>query len=163
MKKIIIILLCMVAAISCKKLEYTVFDHPYVYVAADGDPLKQETSTVSYRGSRELTYMFNMSTKAIDYPVTIHYTIKVGDGLKNGVDFVLENLEDDIVFNPSEYAKALVIPFKSHTLSSSTDNTLTITIESVTPEIEIGIPGPVDPETGKRQNKNMKHTILKKK
>lgn len=174
MKKIILILICIAASLSCKKLEYKVYDHPYVFIAAAGDQLRLENSTVSYRGSREVTYMFYMSTKAIDYPVTLHYTIEVGDGLENGVDFILDDLEGDMVFNPedssdpeniipAEYEKPFVIPFKSHTLSSGTNNTLTIRITSVTPEMEIGIPGPVDPETGLKKNRNISHTILKKK
>lgn len=174
MKKILFILLCIAATISCKKLSYVVYDHPYVYIAAAGDQLRAENSTVSYRGSREVTYMFYMSTKAVDYPVTLHYTIEVGDGLQNGVDFVLDDLEGDMIFNPedrsdpeniipAEYEKALVIPFKSHTLSSSTNNTLTIRITKVEPAMEIGIPGPIDPETGLRKNRNVTHTILKKK
>lgn len=163
MKKILAILCCIVATVSCKKLEYKVFDHPYIYIVAAGDQLRLENSTVSYRGSREMSYIFYMSTKAIDYPVTLHYAITVGEGLQNGVDFLLENLEGDYVFNPGEYEKTLVIPFKSHTLSSTTDNTLTISITSVDPVMEIGIPGPIDPETGKRTNTNTKHTILKKK
>lgn len=174
MKKIILILICVTAVLSCNKLEYIVFDHPYVFIAAAGDQIRQENSTVSYRGSREVSYVFYMSSKAVEHPVTLHYQIDVGEGLQNGVDFVLENLEGDVVFHPedssdpeniipAEYEKTLVIPFKSHTLSSSTDNTLTIRIMSVDPEMEIGIPGPIDPETGVRKNKNTYHRILKKK
>lgn len=154
MKKIIGIAFALLVLSSCKKLEYTVFDHPYVFVKYANDNAMSETSTVlSMSNNLIRDYHFCISSKKLNEPVVVKYEITHGDGLNEGVDFELLSAGDTLVFNPGVYVRPISIKYLRRKVDKTQDNTITIRILGSFPEMEIGVPG--------EKPRNAFHTIKK--
>lgn len=154
MKRLIYIVLAIMAMSSCTKIQYKVYDNPYVYVKFAGDLGQSETSNVmAMSNNLERTYNFCLSSKKLDYPLTVYYEITVGDGLTEGVDFEILSEDRSVVIEPGEFIQGFVIKYLRRKVDKTQDNTLTIRITKTEPEINIGIPGSTP--------SNVTHTIKK--
>lgn len=89
------------------------------------------------------TYYFQLVSEKRDTPLKVDFDIIVGDGLTEGVDYVLQRDIRSIEFEPGVYKKPFRINFKSNAVDPSKDNTITIQITKVSDSgIRIGYPGP---------------------
>lgn len=157
MKKTIFIFFAALTALSgCHKLEYRVYDNPYIFIAEKGDATYLETSRVSARKNNFVKeYDVYFSTRAVDYPVTVNYEIIVGEGLQQGLDFTLDTPGTSLTFQPGTYILPIQITYLKNSVSSDNDNTITIKLTAADKDITIGIPG--------AEIHNASHTITKTK
>ena len=156
MKRFLLIAcMAVIAAVSCKKQEYVVYDNPYVYVVWADDATLSESSTILSKANGAVrTYNVCLSSKRRDAPLSINYEITHGNGLEHGVDFTVEAESGSLTFEPGVYMATLDIKFLRHTVSKDTDNTLTIRLTGASVEnMTLGLPGSVP--------KNASHTIKK--
>lgn len=160
MKRILNLYPLLIAALTlsagCGKLEYKVYDNPYIFIAEAGDATYMETSRVSARRN-DLVKIYNVyfSTKAVDCPVTVNYEIIVGSGLKEGLDFTLDTPGGSLVFAPGTYVMPIQITYLKNSITSGNDNTITIKLTGADRNVTLGIPG--------EGNHNVSHTITKTK
>ena len=121
------------------------FDMPFVYIC---DENGGSSSSVNYQGNNILTEMrVHLSCKRFTEPIVVCYDVTVGDGLKEGVDFVIQSTtKSPLTFQPGTYDLPVRISWrKSENFDPAKDNTLTITLKSVESnlgEFCIGLPGP---------------------
>ena len=153
MKKILIICCLALAAISCAKQEYVVYDNPYAFVVADGYGM-QESTEILAKASATRNYIFCLSSRERQTPLSLYYEIEFGDGLSEGVDFQVETLKGSVVFEPKSYRDTIQIKFMRHSLSKDKDNTLTIRLTGASEDVNLGVPG--------ASARNASHTIMKK-
>ena len=126
---------------SCKDHLEVVFDDYYVCVKSEDGAA---SSTVSSAADQlVMTYYFNLVSVERDEDLTVNFDVVAGDGLKEGVDFVLPTDSRSVTFSKGIYKRPFRINFLKHTLDPSKDNTITIKITSTSdPSITIGYPGP---------------------
>lgn len=90
-----------------------------------------------------VTYYFQLVSESLDETLTVDFDIIVGDGLKEGVDFVLQKDVRSIDFEPGVFKKPFRINYLSHAVDPSKDNTITIRIKSTSDSsVRVGYPGP---------------------
>ena len=90
-----------------------------------------------------MTYYFQLVSEKRDTPLKVDFDIIVGDGLTQGVDYVLQRDIRSIEFEPGVYKKPFRINYLSHAVDPSKDNTITIKITGVSDSgVRIGYPGP---------------------
>jgi len=90
-----------------------------------------------------MTYYFQLVSEKRDTPLKVDFDIIVGDGLTEGVDYVLQRDIRSIEFEPGVYKKPFRINYLSHAVDPSKDNTITIKITGVSDSgVRIGYPGP---------------------
>lgn len=154
MKRLIYILLALLASASCEKQQYIIYDHPYVFVKYANDAGMSETSSVlSMSNNLVRSYNFCLSSKTPEEPITVYYEIAVGDGLTEGVDYVLMDEGNSVTFEPGTFVVPISIKYLRRKVDKTQDNTLTIRITGSDPVMDIGVPGSTP--------KNAFHTIKK--
>lgn len=127
----------------CHKLEYKVYDNPYVYIIEEGDKSQVETSTVSEDADNLVkTYRILLSSKAVDESITVGYDIIVGNGLTEGIDYEFITKGSSVSFLPGIYSIPIRIRFLKNAVDRTKDNSITISITSVSADIGMGVPGP---------------------
>ena len=86
MKKIIVMLLALVALCGCQKEEFEGFDMPFVKVTTTTGA----SQTVVLSNVNNInTYVVSVSSKMLTTALVVNYEIVVGDGLQEGVDYEL--------------------------------------------------------------------------
>ena len=88
-----------------------------------------------------------LSCKRFTEPILVHYDVIVGDGLKEGVDFVIQpTTKSPLTFKPGTYDLPVRIQWKkSENFDATKDNTVTIAlkeVESNIGEFYLGLLGP---------------------
>lgn len=163
MKKTIYIIIAALCLVSCQQ-KYLIYDNPYVYIKWSSDSQMSETSTIMSRASATRTYDIMLSSKRITSPIKVYYEIIVGDGLKEGVDFEIEQAENYVTFMPTDadtlttqdFTRSMNIKFLRNTsIDKEMDNTITIRLIDADPKIQLGLPG--------KNARNSFHTIRKTK
>ena len=139
MKKIILtILVIIITLVSCNKEEISVYDEPFVHINFNN------ISLVNINSNRKdiVSYYIYLSTKPIEKDMLLDYSIIIGDGLEEGVDFKIITTEYPLVFPSGIYTRPIQIQWLDHTLDSTKDNRLIIRLNSNNLDINIGFPGP---------------------
>ena len=139
MKKIILqILVVIITLTSCNKEEITVFDEPFVHINFNN------ISITNINSNRKdiVSYYIYLSSKPLDKDMLLDYSIIIGDGLKEGVDFKILTTEYPLVFPIGIYKRPIQIQWLDNNLDATKDNTLKIKLESNNLNINIGFPGP---------------------
>ena len=131
MKKIIVMLLALVALCGCQKEEFEGFDMPFVKV----------TTTT---GASQTVVLSNVSvsSKMLTTALVVNYEIVVGDGLQEGVDYELVTTGNQLTFEPGIYDMPIRIKWLAHPVDETKDNTLTIRLTGNSQNLHLGVPGP---------------------
>lgn len=141
MKKSVYAILAALLLVSCKP-EYAVYDNPFVYVKSDSDAGQSETSTVSSNANNlTRTYNICLSSKTPSGPVTVSYEIIVGDGIREGIDYTLATTGSSVKMVPGVYMMPIRVTWLRNKVDPARDNSLTIRITGVSPDMQIGFPG----------------------
>lgn len=139
MKKIIVMLLAVVALCACQKDEFEGYDVPFVKVAtttgASQTVVLSDVNNVN-------TYLVTVSSKALTSALVVNYEIVVGDGLQEGVDYQLVTTGNQLTFEPGVYDMPIRIKWLAHTVDETKDNTLTIRLTGTNQNLQLGVPGP---------------------
>ena len=120
-------------------------DKPFVYIQDEAGGSKMD---ISAQGNNILSDLrVYLSCKRFTEPILVHYDVIVGDGLKEGVDFVIQpTTKSPLTFKPGTYDLPVRISWKrSENFDPAKDNTLTITLKSVEStlgEFYLGLLGP---------------------
>ena len=154
MKKLII-RLCLLAACllatSCQDQLNIMFKDFFVCIK---DANGEDKSVVpSFSNEYWVSYFVELHAETRQSDVVVTYEVVPGDGLKEGVDYIL-NESKTVTFPKNVYRMPLRIQYMRHTVDVSKDNTLTIRLLSTNdPEVSVGYPGP--------SKKYSTHTVTK--
>ncbi|QVY66870.1 hypothetical protein [Polaribacter sp. Q13] len=139
MKKIILPLLAIILTLtSCNKEEIEVYDEPFVHINFNNI----STSNINSNRRDIVSYYVYLSTKPLAKDLLLDYSIIIGDGLQEGVDFKIITTEYPLVFPIGIYRRPIQIQWLDHVLDAEKDNTLTIKLNSNNLGITVGFPGP---------------------
>lgn len=139
MKKIIVMLLALVALCSCQKEEFEGFDMPFVKVTTTTGA----SQTVVLSNVNNInTYVVSVSSKMLTTALVVNYEIVVGDGLQEGVDYELVTTGNQLTFEPGIYDMPIRIKWLAHPVDETKDNTLTIRLTGNSQNLHLGVPGP---------------------
>ena len=120
-------------------------DKPFVYIQDEAGGSKMD---ISAQGNNILSDLrVYLSCKRFTEPILVHYDVIVGDGLKEGVDFVIQpTTKSPLTFKPGTYDLPVRIQWKkSENFDATKDNTVTIAlkeVESNIGEFYLGLLGP---------------------
>ena len=138
LKNILLLALLPFAAASCHINDFKEFTDYYIAF----DPGNSSSTVINEAGSVVGQYMIHFCTVKRDDTVGVEVEVTPGDGLTEGVDYKVVS-STSVKFVPGVYDKAFIIEWLPHTLDSTKDNTLTLTLHSCTDSgIILGVPGP---------------------
>lgn len=124
---------------SCNKQEKEPYNNAFVTIM-DNNLSKTE---VVWNRKDIAEYNFSLGGSSFKQDVTVNYSIIVGDGLTEGIDFQKVTNGSQIVIPKGIYEMPIRIKWLENELNNDLDNTIRIKIESVDPAyINIGRPGP---------------------
>ena len=139
MKKIIVMLLALVALCGCQKEAFEGFDMPFVKVTTTTGA----SQTVVLSNVNNInTYVVSVSSKMLTTALVVNYEIVVGDGLQEGVDYELVTTGNQLTFEPGIYDMPIRIKWLAHPVDETKDNTLTIRLTGNSQNLHLGVPGP---------------------
>lgn len=139
MKKIIVMLLALVALCGCQNEEFEGFDMPFVKVTTTTGA----SQTVVLSNVTNInTYVVSVSSKMLTTALVVNYEIVVGDGLQEGVDYELVTTGNQLTFEPGIYDMPIRIKWLAHPVDETKDNTLTIRLTGNSQNLHLGVPGP---------------------
>ena len=139
MKKIIVMLLALVALCGCQTEEFEGFDMPFVKVTTTTGA----SQTVVLSNVNNInTYVVSVSSKMLTTALVVNYEIVVGDGLQEGVDYELVTTGNQLTFEPGIYDMPIRIKWLAHPVDETKDNTLTIRLTGNSQNLQLGVPGP---------------------
>ncbi|WP_010136604.1 hypothetical protein [Ochrovirga pacifica] len=138
MKKIVLLIsVSILSLISCGKEEIEVYDTPFVHINFNNVSMVNVNSN-----RRDITsYYIYLSSKPLQKDMLLDYSIIVGEGLQEGVDFKILTTEFPLVFPSGIYRRPIQIQWLDNQLDPSKDNTLTIKLNSNNLNIHVGFPG----------------------
>lgn len=142
--KIAMIVLAATALWGCYQ-EPQPLDKPFVYII---DETGGGSTNISANGNNILSDLrVYLSCKKFTEPIVVHYDVIVGDGLKEGVDFVIQSTtKSPLTFKPGTYDLPVRVQWKrNENFDPTKDNTLTLKlqrVESNIGEFHIGYLGP---------------------
>ena len=120
-------------------------DKPFVYIQ---DEAGTSNMTLSAQANNVLSDLrVYLSCKRFTEPILVYYDVIVGDGLKEGVDFVIQpTTKSPLTFQPGTYDLPVRIQWKkSENFDATKDNTVVIALKSVESnigEFYLGLLGP---------------------
>ncbi len=139
MKKIIVMLLALVALCGCQNEEFEGFDMPFVKVTTTTGA----SQTVVLSNVNNInTYVVSVSSKMLTTALVVNYEFVVGDGLQEGVDYELVTTGNQLTFEPGIYDMPIRIKWLAHPVDETKDNTLTIRLTGNSQNLHLGVPGP---------------------
>lgn len=113
------------------------------FVSVADEAGAQASRILSSSNNLVMTYYFSLVSEELKEPLTVNFDLQVGDGLKEGKDFVFQTQARSITFEPGVYKKPFRINYLSNPVDDAKDNTIKIVITSTSdPSIIIGYPGP---------------------
>lgn len=127
------------SAVSCTEDYDEPYDHPFVYIDADGGASR---IVVNSDVNNVNTYNVYLSSRALSRNLEVSYEITVGDGLQAGRDFELITTGNTLTFLPGIYDMPIRIRWKPYPVDPSKNNTLTIRLTGADADITLGLPGP---------------------
>lgn len=139
MKKTILqILVVIITLTSCNKDEIEVYNKPFVHINFNN----LSTANISSNRKDIVSYYIYLSSKPLEQDMLLDYSIIIGDGLKEGVDFKILTTEYPLVFPIGIYRRPIQIQWLDNVLDPTKDNTLTIKLDTTNLNVNIGFPGP---------------------
>lgn len=139
MKNIVLSLMVLcITMVSCHKDEIAVYDEPFVHINFNN------VSTANINANRKdiASYYIYLSSKPLEQDLLLDYSIIVGEGLKENVDFKILTTEYPMVFPIGINRRPIQIQWMDNVVDPLKDNTLTIQLNSNNLDITVGFPGP---------------------
>ena len=138
MKKYIFLIFCLTMQLSsCNKEELPLYDNSFVHINYNN------LSRVNVNSNRKdvVSYYIYLSSKPLEKDMLLDYSIIVGDGLKEGLDFKVLTTEFPLSFPIGIYRRPILIQWLDNTLDPTKDNTISIQLNSNNLGVNIGFPG----------------------
>lgn len=130
----------------CEKHQEILFDTPFVSISDETGT--SSSMTVSSKANNLLTSLkvdINVSAARFTDDITVEYEVIAGDGLREGVDYVIQSSTiSPLVFEKGTYSLPVRLMWKYNAdFDPDKDNTLVIRLKSSSmEEMIIGYPGP---------------------
>lgn len=124
---------------ACNCNEDIINDNTYLHIMADNG---SSNVTIGSDVKNIATYSVFLSSRLISDKFDVSYKITVGDGLTEGIDYQLITTGTTLSFLPGIYDMPIRVRWLPHTVDSTKDNTLKITLVSNTLGLTMGVPGP---------------------
>lgn len=134
----LLLLITLTSLISCSKDEVTPYDHPFVSISFNNADAIQVNSN---RGDI-VSYYVSLSSKPLNKDLEVSYTVNLGDGLQEGIDFQLITSENPLIFPKGIYRCPIQIRWLSQPVDTQKDNTLTLQLTNNNLNLTMGLPGP---------------------
>lgn len=122
---------------SCNKEEYEVFDQAFFHIHSNN----QDTLQIRFNRKDTVEYYVYLSSKLQFDPIQVNWNFSV-ENLQENVDFKILNSDKTLVFNPGIFEMPIRIAWLENPVDESKVSSLTLTIESNSANIPIGLPGP---------------------
>lgn len=146
MKKTIISLMTLLAlACSCQKHEEVFFDTPFATMADDKGGSAMIVDKDANNLMTEVRITLSVSSEKFQEPIQISYEMIAGDGLKEGVDYkIQESTRSPLTFKPGNYTQNIrLIWMKNASFDPSKDGTLKFSLSGSSLDgMVLGAPGP---------------------
>ena len=140
MKKFIPIILFLIPVLLSGCTDRLTFDPPHFVCFM---PEESSSTIVNAQGSFEGSYKVHLSTVKPDDTIIVKWSIIPGSGMQEGVDFIYEGKDKNLMFYSGVYDRDIKIKWLKHDIDPNKDNTVTLRLESCNdPSILIGMPGP---------------------
>lgn len=123
---------------SCGLDENPEYDLKFVHIMVN----ESSSVNVSAKANTIGTYNVYLSAPASNESVTVTYEVIVGNGLKEGVDYELQDKNNTLTFLPGIYDMPIRIRWMANPVDPSKDNTIKIRLISNDKGYTIGLPGP---------------------
>ncbi len=121
----------------CNK--YVTFQDYYVAFDTDISSATAINELGEFQGAYYVHYCGVLLTETFE----VQYSVILGDGLKEGLDYEIVNGSGKLSFLPGIYNIPIRINWLSHEIDDSKDNTIVIRLEGCSNgDIQIGCPGP---------------------
>lgn len=139
MKKLFTICLA-VTLMLCGCNKFKLYDGPDCFYF---DPDKSSSINIADSGEIDAEYYVHYTGKRATQTNEVTFSISVGNGLKEGVDYKLVTQSNTLNFKIGYTDLAIRIKWLPHDIDESQDNTVTLTLDSVNnPNAVLGMPGP---------------------
>lgn len=130
---------------SCEKHQEVYFDTPFVTISDENRI--SSSQNIDKNANNLLTELWVdmvISEAKFTEDITVEYDLSIGDGLKEGVDFVIQGSTlSPLIFKKGKTSLPIRILWKKAPFNPEKDNSLTITlVSSSLEEMVIGYPGP---------------------
>lgn len=140
MKKIILTIIAAMGVCSCKDNLHLVFSDYFVCIK---DEYGMSSSDVNTEIEGVYTYYVNLVSPTRTEKLSVDYEIISGEGLENGVDYIIVSQSRQVVFAPGITSMPIRIDFRQKRVDENKDNTITIRLKSTSDSsVRIGYPGP---------------------
>lgn len=136
MKKILI--LTFLAAVLCSCNEYIVYTGKFVAF----DTKTSSVTSINEAGDFVGTYNVHYTGETPSVRFSVTWEIIPGDGLKEGVDYVVENSSRTLTFMPGVFSQPIRIHWCPNELDATKNNSLIIRLKSGPDDVILGMPGP---------------------
>ena len=134
----LLLLLISLITTSCNKDETEPYTLRFIHI------MDNESSAVAVNQNANSigTYNVYLSSPQFFEPIKVTYTITVGDGLTEGVDYEIISSSREITFLPGIYDMPVRIKWLSHNIDETKNNTISITLVSTdNAAYTLGLPG----------------------
>ena len=112
------------------------------FVSITSESGAASSSVLSTADNLVLQYPVRLVSQEREEDLTITFEVVPGDGLQEGVDYVVP-AKRSVTFSNKEYLKYIRINYLKHRVTEGKDNTLVIRLTSSSdPDVSIGYPGP---------------------
>ena len=136
-KSFLIALVSLLTLSSCVN-EIEPYDNPFIYLSSNG----ASSASVSQIAQVAGEYTIHLSSKSLDEPLVVDFSITPGDGLTEGVDYRVITQGRQATIQPGLYQYNIRIMWLPHKLDATKDNTLKIKLENNSLGFTMGLPGP---------------------
>lgn len=141
MKKIILkytlFIIVVLNITGCNKDEVEPYDQPFIHI------MKDDVSSVTVKSKATVISGYNvyLSSKRIEENLVVEYSLIVGDGLVEGIDYELITKTNSLTFLPGIFDMPIRIKWLPNNLDENKNNSIVIRLESNNLNYTIGLPG----------------------
>lgn len=123
---------------SCGKDEMDPYDQAFIHI------MKDNSSDITVSSNRRdiVAYTIYLSSTKITSTLEVTYSIVVGDGLIQGLDFNIITNGNTLMFPSGIYDMPIRIQWLDNNVDPAKDNTIRIILENNNLDIPMGLPGP---------------------
>lgn len=121
--------------VACNKIE--TFDGAFVAF----DTAKSSVVSIDAEGEFTGLYTLHYTGPKPSAPIVVSFAVTCGDGLSEGIDYMVATVGGKITFMPGIYEQTIKIDWLPHDIDETKDNTVTISLLS-SEGVTLGYPGP---------------------
>jgi hypothetical protein len=127
---------------ACGLEEHEAYQTPFVHIMKDDASTAIVSAQANTPASRPDSYSVYLSTAPLKNNLVVDFDLIVGNGLREGRDFVMVTQGRSLTFLPGIYDMPIRIRWIANPVDPTKDNTLTIVLVDTNKGFNLGLPGP---------------------